>query len=81
MNFDEVALEEGLNGDDALNQERVGVLHVKMHEGHHGDTHKLAAESLTKLRGIVGLDGGGDQLALLRGSHGRRLDVLKRGHI
>lgn len=39
MNLGQVALESGLDGQDRLDEERVGVLHVEVHEGHDGDTH------------------------------------------
>lgn len=43
-----VVLERALDGVDALHEQRVGVLHVEVHEGHHGDA------------GPDGLDGGVD---------------------
>jgi hypothetical protein len=77
VDLDHVVLEGALDGDDALDEERVGVLHVDMHEGHHGDTHGLATESGTDLLVVVGVDGGGDELALLSGAHGSGFDILE----
>lgn len=65
MDLDHVALEGALDGDDALDEEGVGVLEVEVHEGHHADTHELASERGADLLGIVGVDGGGDEFALL----------------
>src|SRR5690242_18453976 len=81
VDLDEVALEGALEGNNGLDQERVGVLHVEMHESHHADTHHLALEEGLELLEIVGLDGGCDELGLLAGSHGRGLDVLDNGHV
>lgn len=81
VDLDEVALEGGLEGDDGLDEEGVGVLHVDVHEGHHGDAHGLGAEGLAELGRVVGVDGGGDELALLRGAHWGGLDVLEGGEV
>lgn len=81
VDLDEVALEGALEGDDGLDQEGVGVLHVDVHEGHHGNSHGLGTEGLAELGGVVGVDGGGDKLALLGGSHRWWLDVLERGKV
>lgn len=77
MDLDHVVLEGALEGDDALDEERVGILHVDVHEGHHGDTHSLATESGADLLVIVGVDGGGHELALLSGAHRGGLDILE----
>lgn len=81
MDLDEVALKGALDGEDALDHERVGVLHVDVHESHHGDSHELATEGCLELLVVVGLDGGGDELALLAGSDGCGLDVFESGHV
>lgn len=81
VDLGEVALEDTLEGDNALDDEGVGVFHVEVHEGHHGDTHQLAAPELAELVGVVGVDRGGDELALLRRAHGRGLNVLEGGHV
>lgn len=81
VDLDEVALKGALEGNNRLDQERVGVLHVEMHESHHADTHHLALEEGLELLEIVGLDGGCDELGLLAGSHGRGLDVLDNSHV
>lgn len=81
VDLDEVALEQALDGDDALDQQRVGVLHVEVHESHHGNGHELTTEGGAELLDIVGVDGGGDELALFAGSHGGGLDVLEGGQV
>lgn len=81
VDLDEVALEEGLDGDDGLDHEGVGVEHVEMHDAHHADGHELAAEGSLELAHVVGVDGGGDELALLGGAHGGGLDVLEGGQV
>lgn len=81
VDLGKVGLEGALEGDDGLDEEGVGVLEVEMHDAHHEDTHHLGAEKLLGLGQIVGVDGGGDELALLSGTHRRRLDVLESGEI
>lgn len=81
MDLDHVALEGALEGDDALDEKRVGVLEVDVHESHHGNTHGLTTESGANLLRIVGVDGGGDKLALLGRAHGGGLDVLESGKV
>lgn len=41
MNFDQVALERALDREDGLDEKRVGVFEVDVHETHHGDSHQL----------------------------------------
>lgn len=79
MHFRQVALERRLDGDDALDEQRVGVLEVEVHDGHHADAHQLAAPRLAHLRVVVGVDGGGDGLFALGGAHGRWFDVFEDG--
>lgn len=81
VDLDEVALEQTLDGDDALDQQRVGVLHVEVHESHHGNGHELTTEGGAELLDIVGVDGGGDELAFFAGSHGGGLDVFEGGQV
>lgn len=81
MDLEEVVLEGALERDDALDQQRVGVLEVEVHNAHHAHTHHLGSEELLELSGVVGVDGGGDELALLGGAHGSRLNVLEGGHV
>lgn len=81
MDLDEVALEGALDGQDALDEEGVGVLHVEVHEGHDGNAHHLSAEEGAKLVLVVGLDRGGDELAFFGGAHWGRLDVLEGGQV
>jgi hypothetical protein len=77
VNLDQVGLESALERNNGLDQERVGVLEVEVHESHHADTHELGAEELLDLLGVVGVDGGGHELALLSRSHGRWLNILE----
>lgn len=81
VDLEQVAFDDGLDGDDALDNQGVGVLHVHVHEGHHGDTHQLASPSLAKLVQVVGADRGGDELALFRRTHRCGLNVLEGGHV
>jgi hypothetical protein len=81
VNLDEVALESALERNDRLDKQRVGVLHVQVHEAHHADTHHLGLEEGAQLLQVVGLDRGRDKLGLLARAHGRRLDVLNDGHV
>jgi hypothetical protein len=81
VNLDQVALEGALEGDDGLDEERVGVLEVKVHDGHHADTHDLALEQAAELLSVVCVHSGGDGLGLLSRSHGCGLNVLDDGEI
>jgi hypothetical protein len=77
VDLDQVGLDGALERDDGLDQQGVGVLHVQVHETHHSDAHELTAEELLDLLGVVGVDGGGHELRLLRGAHRRRLNILE----
>jgi hypothetical protein len=81
VDLDEVALERALEGDDGLDQKRVGVLEVDVHDGHHADTHQLRLVQLAELLEIVGLDRGRDELGLFAGTHRGGLDVLDNSHV
>lgn len=81
VDLGKVGLEGALEGDDGLDEEGVGVLEVEVHDAHHEDAHHLGAEELLGLGEIVGVDGGGDELALLSRAHRRRLDILESGEI
>ena len=81
MDLDEVALEGTLERDDGLDEQRVGVLEVEVHDGHHADAHELSLEEGAELLDIVGLDGGCDEFWLVAGAHRCGLDVLDDGHI
>jgi hypothetical protein len=81
VNLDQVAFEGALEGDDGLDEERVGVLEVEMHDGHHADTHDLALEQAAELLSVVCVDSSGDGLGLLGRSHGCGLNVLDHGEI
>jgi hypothetical protein len=60
-----------------LDQKRVGVLEVDVHNSHHSNTHKNTLNSLLKLGLVVLLDSGGDELRLLSGHRWCRLHVLE----
>lgn len=81
VDLDQVGLEGALQGDDGLDEERVGVLHVQVHHRHHADTHQLATDQLAQLPLVVVHVGGSDRLGLLAGTHGGRLNVLERSHV
>jgi hypothetical protein len=81
VDLDQVSLESALDWDDALDEERVCVLKVDVHDGHHADTHELCAEEGLELLLVVGVNGGGDGLWLLGGTHWGWLDVFEDGHV
>lgn len=81
VDLEQVALEGGLERDDALDQQRVGVLEVEVHHHHHAHAHQLRPEGLLELAHVVRVDRGRHQLALLGGAHRGRLDVLQGGHV
>jgi hypothetical protein len=81
VNLDQVTLEGTLEGDDGLDEERVGVLEVEMHDTHHANTHKLTLEQAAELLRVVCVHGGSDGLGLLGRSHGSRLNILDDGKI
>lgn len=81
VDLDQVALEQSLDRQDGLNQQRVGVLEVQVHKAHHGDTHKLTAEGSLELSEVVGLDGRSNELALLSRANGSRLNILEGGEV
>lgn len=81
VDLDQVGLEGTLEGDDRLDEERVGVLEVQVHHTHHAYTHQLAADQLAQLGLVVVHVGGGHGLGLLASAHGRRLDVLEGRHV
>jgi len=81
VDLDHVVFDSALEGKDGLDEERVGVLHVKVHEAHHGHAHGLGAERSLDLLRVVGVDSGGDELGLLSRADGRRLDVLEGGEV
>jgi len=81
VDLDEVALERALERDDGLDEERVGVLEVDVHDGHHADTHQLRLVQFAELLEVVGLDRGRDELGLFAGTHRGGLDVLDDRHV
>jgi hypothetical protein len=76
VNLDQVALEGTLERDDGLDEERVGVLEVEMHDSHHADTHDLTLEQAAELLRVVCVHSGSDGLGLLGRSHRGGLNVL-----
>jgi hypothetical protein len=81
VDLNQVALECALQRDQGLDDERVGVLHVQVHEGHHSYTHQLRLEKSSELCKIIGVNGGGDELWLFGVAHWGRLDVLEGGQV
>ena len=56
MNLYELRVVEGLDSHQALNEERLGKLHVYMKEGHHRERHVDATDELGGLGKIIVLD-------------------------
>lgn len=81
VDLEQVALDDRLDGDDALDDQGIGVLHVDVHKRHHGDTHQLASPGLAKLVEVVGVDRGGDEFALFGRARRCWLNVLEGGHV
>lgn len=81
VDLDNVALECALERDDALNEQRVGVLEVKVHESHHSTSHQLLLVCLLDSGAVVCVDGGSDKLGLVLRSHLWWLDVFEGGHV
>jgi len=81
MDFDFIALECALERDDGLDQERVGIFEVQMHNSHHSNAHQLCLEQSLHLLEIVFVDGGGDELGLFGGSHLGLIDVFESCHV
>lgn len=77
-----VLLNGRLDGHDGLQQKRVGVLHVNVHEAHHGNTGEDSSDGRVDLLDVVLLDGGGDELGLLLAAESvGRLDVFESGEV
>lgn len=81
VNLDQVALESALEWDDGLDEKRVRVLEVEVHDGHHANTHQLGLVELAELLEIVGLDRGCDELGLFARTHGSGLHILDYSHV
>jgi hypothetical protein len=81
VDLDEVALERALEGDDRLDEERVGVVEVQVHNAHHADAHELRLEQAAQLLLVVGVHGCGDDFGLFGAAHGGGLDVFHHGHV
>lgn len=81
VHLDEVLLEGALERDDGLDEQRVGVVEVQVHDAHHADAHELGLEQAAQLLLVVGVDRGGHGFGLLGAAHGRWLDVLEDRHV
>jgi hypothetical protein len=81
VDLDLVAFECTLEGDDRLDQERVRVLEVQVHDSHHSHAHYLCLVESLHLLDIVFVVGGCDELGLLGAAHLRLLDVLQGCHV
>lgn len=81
VDLHQVALQRALEGDDRLDQERVGVLEVQVHHAHHAHAHHLRLDELPQLLLVVLHDGRGHGARLLPGSQRRGLNVFERRHV
>ena len=81
VDFDEVGLEHALQRDDALDEQRVRVLEVQVHDAHHANAHELGADQRAPLLLVICLDGRRHALGFLGAAHLRRLDVLDDCHV
>lgn len=81
VDLDQVTLERALEWNNGLDQQWVGILHVQVHEGHHGNSHQLRFVKGLDLSEIVGVDGCGDKLWLLGGAHWGWLHVFEGCHV
>ena len=77
MDLDQVSLKCALQRDDRLDEKRIGVLEVQMHNAHHSNTHELRLEHATKLLQIVGVNSGGDEFGLFGAAHWGWFDVFE----
>lgn len=64
-----------------LDDERVGVFHVQMHDTHHGAPGQLRLERFAHLLHVVGVDRRGDELGLFLAAHGGWFYVFERCHV
>ena len=79
--LDEVDLQSALQWNYALNEERVRVFEVEVHDAHHPNTRQLALPQRSKLGHVIRVNGGGDQLRFLGRAHWGGFDVFYRCHI
>lgn len=77
MDLNEATLQGALDGQDGLDDERVGVLEVEMHDAHHTDADHLGAEEGAELDEVVFLDGGCYGLGIFAGAHRGGFDVFE----
>lgn len=77
VDLNQIRFESALQRDDRLDQKRVGVLEVQMHDGHHANAHELALNELAELALIVLHVGSCDRTRLLAASKRSRLDVFQ----
>lgn len=81
MDLDEVPFKSALERDNRLNEQRVCIFEVEMHDSHHAHAHELGLEQLAQFGQVVCLDRRGYEFGLFAGSHGRGLDVLYYRHV
>lgn len=81
VDLDQIRFQSTLEGDDRLNQKRVGVLEVQVHHAHHTNTHQLSLEQLAQLPLVVLHVGGSYRTGLLVATERSGLHVLQRSHI
>lgn len=81
MDLDQVGLERAFDGEDRLDQKRVGVLEVQVHDGHHADAHELGAHQLPELLLVVFHDGRRHGTGFFAGAHRSGLNVFEGGQI
>ena len=66
-----------LTGMRGLDEERVGVFEVEMHESHHGNSHQLRLVLRLELAVVILLNGRSDQLGFFSRTHGRWLNIFE----
>ncbi|QBM88409.1 hypothetical protein METSCH_C03770 [Metschnikowia aff. pulcherrima] len=81
MDLDNVRLQRRLHQRHGLHDQRVGVLHVQMHETHHSQRGEDRLDLGINLLQIVLLHGGHHGFLLLAAHRVGRLHVLHRGQV
>lgn len=81
VDLHDLVLVHGLEGHDALQNKGLGVLHVEVHERHHGNALANALEGGRHLLEVVGLDRGRDRRGLLLAERRLRLLILEGGEL
>lgn len=67
--------------DTYLDQERVGILEINVHNSHHAHTHELSSENLLEFAGVVGMYRRSNELGFIGTSHRCWLDIFEGSHI